>query len=366
MPGTPRLKFALVVRPMSVRSMRLTASANDGLRAAWVPKSFTGAPWLTRSPEPKENPHDESKPVDQPEPVAQAERHLAAARQVEKPATDSEPQESAADDLPPPKLTPEESEVERRAFDRLQQNLSALVEAYGKKFGNELSTDNAREIVSPEYAASREGRTRWSNACLRPAAQLAGHLFREALRHPEPGKPRLVVMTAGGSGAGKTSSLRALAGLMDAQLIYDGNLANRAASMRSIEAAKAAGNDVRIVFVRRNPVVALVNGVLPRAMDERNGRIVTLDAHARLHADAAENFAYLADRYKADPRVGFIALDNSGALREARPISVEEAARTRYTKDELLPQLREALEQEYADGRISEAVYRATLGAFAP
>ena len=251
-------------------------------------------------------------------------------------------------------------------MDRVRQNLPALVEAYRRQFGNEFSTDNAREIVSPEYAASREGRTRWSNATLRPASQLASHLFREALSHPDPHKPRVVVMTAGGPGAGKTSSLRALRGLADAQFIYDGNLANRASSVRSIEAAKAAGNQVEVRFVRRNPVVALVNGVLPRAMDERNGRIVTLPAHARLHAEAAENFVYLADKYKGDPHVRFQAIDNSGALGEARPISVEEAARTRYTKDELLPQLHEALEQEYANGRISEAVYRATLGASSP
>src|ERR1017187_977342 len=60
--------------------------------------------------------------------------------------------------------TPGESAVEERANVNLQQNLPALTEAYRDKFGNEISTDNAREIGSPEYAASKEGRTQWGRA----------------------------------------------------------------------------------------------------------------------------------------------------------------------------------------------------------
>ena len=45
---------------------------------------------------------------------------------------------------------------------------------------------------------------------------------------------------------------------------------------------------------------------------------------------------------------------------------MEETARIRYSTNELRPKLRAALENEYSNGRISEPVYRATLGAAFP
>ena len=94
-------------------------------------------------------------------------------------------------------MSSEETAVEQRAFARLQRSLPALAAEYRSKFGNEISTDNAREVVSPEYAASKEGRTRWSAATQKPAGALADRLFDDALRNPDPAKPRVVVMTAG-------------------------------------------------------------------------------------------------------------------------------------------------------------------------
>src|ERR1039458_4015863 len=106
-------------------------------------------------------------------------------------------------------FTPEEAALEQRASDRVRGNAPALAEEYDRKFGNEIGTDNAREIVAPEYAASKEARTRWSRATQKPAGALSDYLFDEALRHPDLEKPRVVLMTAGGTGAGKTTAVRA-------------------------------------------------------------------------------------------------------------------------------------------------------------
>ena len=176
-------------------------------------------------------------------------------------------------------FTPEEAALEQRASDRVRGNAPVLAEEYSRKFGNEIGTDNAREIVAPEYAASKEARTRWSRATRKAAAALSDYLFDEALRHPDLEKPRVVLMTAGGTGAGKTTALRASPAFKHAQFIYDSNLSSKKSSVARIEAAKAAGNQVEILFVHRDPVEALTGGVLPRAMDE--GRIVDLEAHAR-------------------------------------------------------------------------------------
>jgi heavy metal sensor kinase len=257
-------------------------------------------------------------------------------------------------------FTPQEAALEQRASDLVRQNAAALAEEYTRRFGNEIGTDNAREIVSPEYAASNEARTQWSRATQKPAAALSDCLFEQALQHPDPEKPRVVVMTAGGTGAGKTTALRANPDLSDAQAIYDSNLSSKKSSVARIEAAKAAGNQVEILFVHRDPVEALTGGVLPRAMDE--GRIVDLEAHARMYRDAAENFGYLVRRYSRDPEVRFRAFDNTRGPARGRLVPVEETARIRYSTSELRPKLRAALEKEYSDGRISKPVYRATLG----
>jgi hypothetical protein len=93
------------------------------------------------------------------------------------------------------------------------------------------------------------------------------------------------------------------------------------------------------------------------------GRIVDLEAHARTHRDAALNFGYLTRKYATDPDVRFNAFDNTQGPGHARMVSVEETAGIRYSTNELRGLLRAALDNEYANGRISESVYRATLGS---
>jgi hypothetical protein len=261
-------------------------------------------------------------------------------------------------------LSGEEKAVEQRAFARLQPSQPALAAEYRNKFGNEISTDNAREVVSPEYAASKEGRTRWSAATQKSTSALADHLFDDALRNPDPAKPRVVVMTAGGTGAGKTTILRNNRELADGQFVYDSNLGSKKSSVHKIDAARAAGNQVRVVFAHREPVEAFTGGVLPRAMEE--GRVVGLDAHARMYRDAAENLGYLTRRYAGDPQVQFVAVDNSRDAGAAKIMPIVSAAKIRYSTTDLLPKLRTALDNEYDRGRISEPVYRATLGSSRP
>ncbi len=254
-----------------------------------------------------------------------------------------------------------EEETERRAWHAFHNNLPALVEAYRKKFGTEIGTDNAREIVSAEYAESLESRTRWSRATQKPAGALSDYLFEEALRNPDPTRRKWVVFTAGGTGAGKTTAIAREFDLAAAQFLYDSNLGSKKSSVLKIEAAKAAGNRVEVYFVHRDPVEALTGGVLPRAMIE--GRVVDLEAHARMYRDAAENFAYLMRKYAGDTSVAFSAIDNSHGPAGSRLMPLEKAASIRYSTNELRPVLRAALEKEYAARRISESVYRATLGA---
>lgn len=192
-------------------------------------------------------------------------------------------------------MTYDPSAVEQAALDRVGRDLPGLATAYREKFGNEIGTDNAREIVSPEYAASPEARTELSGATQKPAGLLSDYLFQQALEHPDPERPRRVVMTAGGTGAGKTTVLRNNSELAAGQFIYDSNLGSKKSSVAKIDRARAAANQVRVILVLRDPVEALTGGVLPRSMEE--GRVVSLEAHARMYRDSAENFAYLTRKY---------------------------------------------------------------------
>ena len=171
-------------------------------------------------------------------------------------------------------------------------------------------------------------------------------------------------MTAGGTGAGKTSGLTASPELSDVQFVCDSNLGSKKSRVQKIDAAQAAGNRVRVIFVHRDPVEALTNGGLPRAMENR--RIVSLDAHARTYRDSAENIRYLIRKYSGDPDVHFTAIDNSRFGQTPRLMPPEKTADIRYSTDDIRPKLRVALESEYAAGRISESVYRATLGPSSP
>ena len=121
-------------------------------------------------------------------------------------------------------------EVERRAHDRVHGDIAGLARSYHERFGNEVSTDNAREIVFPEYAESPEARTRYSEATQKPAGLLSDFLFDQALQHPDPEKPAVVVMTAGGTGAGTMSAVRSTPELSDAQFVYDSNLGSKKSS----------------------------------------------------------------------------------------------------------------------------------------
>lgn len=257
-----------------------------------------------------------------------------------------------------------EEEVERRAWAAVHGDIAALAETYRKKFGTEIGTDNAREIVSQEYAESREARTRWSRATQKPAGALSDYLFEEALRNPDPSKRAVVVFTAGGTGAGKTTVLAGLPGLTNVQFVYDSNLGSKKSSVQKIEAAKTAGNQVEVIFVHRDPVEALIGGVLPRAMTE--GRAVDLDAHARMYRDATENFGYLCRRFAQNSNTAFRAIDNSRGPEGSSVMPLEQAAQIRYSTSELRPKLLTALKYEHAAGRISESVYRATLGSSSP
>ena len=109
-------------------------------------------------------------------------------------------------------LSAAERAVEARFAAYLEAHTDQAIARYIEKFGNEINTDNARELssdyapggIDAEDAATIAARTSWGHAVHEPSSALAKELFRRALRKDTPADRRKqVVFTAGGAGVGQ-------------------------------------------------------------------------------------------------------------------------------------------------------------------
>jgi len=278
-------------------------------------------------------------------------------------------------------LTAEQHAVEARFAAYLEANTDAAVARYLEKYGNEINADNARELssdyapggIEAEDPTTNAARTRWGEAVHEPASALVKEIYRRALAQQTPADRRKqVVFTAGGAGVGKTTSIRTIADLTNAvkaaEIVYDTTLTSFGGAVSRINQALAAGRMVSIVFVYRDPIVSLVNGVLPRA--KVNGRTLPLEAFLSSHLDSVATILKVAETYKNDPRIAIAIIDNRGGTASAKPadLAFVRSMAQRYTREDLKAKLSRALEEAYEKGKkgakdgISEAIYRAIKG----
>jgi hypothetical protein len=222
------------------------------------------------------------------------------------------------------------------SFDRYL-NTDQAVRDYKKHFGKVISVDQAKEL-SPDYADSNSSRARLAGAVQEPAHKFAHRLYaRELAKHALPGQQDMVLFTAGGTGAGKTSTIRNADGaklFRDAQIVFDGTLHDYQDGVKLIDQALAAGKRVVIVAVHRDLLEAFDNGVLPRAV--RQGRPVPLDEHIETHKGIADALPRYVNRYQDNPRVQFVAIDNSrgaGGAVHAKTLKREEREADRSLAD---------------------------------
>jgi hypothetical protein len=275
-------------------------------------------------------------------------------------------------------LSTQEREVEARFAAYLETHTEEAIARYFEKYGNEINTDNARELSSDyapggmdaEDAATVAARTRWGEAVHEPASALAKELYRRALLKATPADRRKqVVFTAGGAGAGKTTSIRKFANwwhtVDSAEIVYDTTLGSYSSAVRGISLALATGRMVSIIFVYRDPVAALVAGVLPRARS--TGRSVPLYAILYTHLGSVQTIAKLAEAYKNEPHVAIAIIDNRDGPGDAVQADLEFVRRMsrKYSRESLREALSSALEDAYEKSKkggknaVSETLYRA-------
>jgi Zeta toxin len=275
-------------------------------------------------------------------------------------------------------LSAEEQAVEARFAAYLEAHTDQAIKRYSERFANEIDTDNARELssdyapggIDAEDAATIAARTRWGQAVHEPASALAKELYRRALRKDTPPHRRKqVVFTAGGAGAGKTTSIRTLAGLNHAvrlaEIVCDTTLSTFSSALARITDARAGGRMVSIVYVYRDPVDALVEGVLPRARS--TGRTVPLEIILNSHLGSLNGILKIAEAYKNEPWLAIAIIDNRDGTGSAAQADLEFVRKmaNKYSRESLQAALSSALEDAYEKGKtggkngISETLYRA-------
>lgn len=251
-------------------------------------------------------------------------------------------------------LTPEQRAVEQRFADQVLSDVDATLAAYEKlpetKGGKVVNTDAFREL-SPDYAGSKEGRSKYAAAVHEPSSWLAREQYARLLARPaETGE---VMILGGGGGSGKSSSLDVVspgyAARYDA--IYDTTLANSQRAVQAIEDALASGRRVMVNFVARDPFDAIVGGVIPRA--ERDGRTVPLAVAAKAHEDAPRTLASLFERYADDDRVSIRMIDNTGAPGGQRVLTEMPA----FDYNRLVERVHDAADKLYEQRQLSQATY---------
>jgi hypothetical protein len=264
-------------------------------------------------------------------------------------------------------LRPEESQVEARFADYLEAHTSEAIARYVAKYGKEISTDNARELsadYAPEGMEAQNGvasaaRTKWGEAVFQPARAFSRELYRRALKQETPpDRRRQVVFTAGGAGAGKSTSIRQLPGIAHAveaaEIIYDTTLSDFKSGSERINEGLNAGRMISVIFIYRDPIDALIRGVFPRAKD--TGRIPTLGGFLLTYFGAVETVLKVAAVYKDEPKVAIAVIDNSRGIDYATisDLGFIKHVAKKYTRADLKTELTRATEAAYEKGKKGE------------
>lgn len=227
--------------------------------------------------------------------------------------------------------------------------------------GKVINTDLAREL-SEDYA---QDRTR-SAAVHEPASEFVRNYYAQMLKR-EPTGP--VLFTAGGTGSGKTTSIKKLSSIWDdSEMIYDTNLTDYGKAVKKIEQALNSGRPVSINYVYRDPVESFIDGAIPRAkrMEKEfgSGRTVPIDAHVKSHIGSMETIKKLSKKYQKHPNVEIFVIDNTRGRNQQALSDIGFLENLGQKPDILKANLIKELEKRYADKEISAPIYQGFRQAY--
>jgi cobalamin-dependent methionine synthase I len=258
---------------------------------------------------------------------------------------------------PFPGLLSDERALERKFAGELAADLEDAARRYEKLFHNVLDRNSVQEL-SPDYAASRESRQRWSVATLGPAGGFIDWLYAKKLQALPP--ESLIAFNAGGPGSGKTTATLAAEVERAADLLMDDTLQNETRSREQIRAALEHGHIVQVRFVFCPWEKAVVN-MLKRATEE-TGRIVPLARAAGGHFQAARTVLSLAKDTLVDSDDTRV-IDNTDFNNPARKDLAWLRARLHPTTEKLLETGRLVAESYFYEHRDQPSFATGTVRA---
>ncbi len=214
-----------------------------------------------------------------------------------------------------PNLSSIDKETEYKFKQHILKNEDSILAGHKEKYGNVVNTDEFRQ-----YADDYVGHN--SAAVQHGASYLAKRARAEALKN-NPGE--YLIAYAGGSGTGKTSAVKNMSKFdklrENASVIADGNLSTESSALDLIDEAKAANKKPIFVYVYRDPVESLNEGIVPRMLrnKEERGRLVPNKVTAGNHIGSWETIQKI---HTAGGKVFFV--DNSLGKGNQKLVSFEE------------------------------------------
>jgi hypothetical protein len=249
------------------------------------------------------------------------------------------------------------------AADYLKNNTSQALHDYEARTKEIFGSSNIVGGDDAKYSIPGMGPQK-SVTYHEPASTLAKGYYQHLLADPQTvDKP--VLITAGGTGAGKTSALKKAfndegVSPHDYAAIVDTNLTTVKSATDRIEPALATGRPVAIQFVYRDPVEAFQNGVIPRATKE--GRAVTAATHADTHASSLDTIKQLADKYKENPNVDIQVIDNSRGAGKSQTVTLDFLHDKSYTKSEIEANIHDLLDNHLKEGKLTDEQHQTFKG----
>lgn len=258
-------------------------------------------------------------------------------------------------EVKPSTLSKEEQDVENRFRSDLEENYEERKKDYIAKHGLVFDTDRAREF-SEDYRQSPE---LLAGATQNAARDFVGKMYKEELQKPAPeGKSNVVMFTAGGPGAGKSSSLRQLD--TNQHITVDTTMSDFEWGVKDINEALDAGKDVVIAYTFRDPFQAFTDqkgGVIHRS--KTIGRTVPSDVSVDITKNSLEAIKKLSEHFKDNKRVKFQYFNNDATKGDSKQITLEDVKEIKLDTEKSKKEIKNELDKQYREGGLEGGKYSA-------
>lgn len=232
--------------------------------------------------------------------------------------------------------------TEQDVLNELQANKEELVNKYIQENGNLIGSDEAKKVFTG-YTDETAGAYHKASTVIRDEA------YDKLLAEKKGTGNNTVMFTAGGTGAGKSETLKFAQSRSNFPIIYDSTFGNLKNAREVIQKAIDNGYKARIGFVYSNPVAAWER-VLQR------GRYVPEEAHITYHRDTLENIKKLYQEFGNNPDVRFSFYDNSGKLGEAKQVPFDFINKIGYNEDNVRKSINEITDKAIKEENTSEVL----------